>query len=81
MIEKQNVTLSLPKEVLRKAKLLAVHRDTSLSALLTDALIAMVAEEERYEEAKRSHLETLTQDLDLGTNGQIHWSRESLHDR
>jgi predicted transcriptional regulator len=39
----QNVTLSLPKEVLRKAKMIAIQRRTSLSRLLTRALEDMVA--------------------------------------
>jgi hypothetical protein len=37
-MEKQNVTLALPKETLRKAKAIAAQRNSSLSALLTQAL-------------------------------------------
>ena len=33
-MEKQNVTLSLPKSLLREAKILAVERETFLSQLL-----------------------------------------------
>ena len=34
----QNVTLSIPKDILRKAKILAVQKNTSLSGLLTQTL-------------------------------------------
>ncbi|SHF72137.1 hypothetical protein SAMN02745218_02952 [Desulfofundulus australicus DSM 11792] len=37
-MEYQNVTLSLPKEVLRRAKHIAIERGTSLSGLLTHLL-------------------------------------------
>ncbi len=39
----QNVTLAIPKDVLRKAKILAVQKNTSLSGLLTQTLIDLVA--------------------------------------
>ena len=34
----QNITLSIPKNVLRKAKILAVRKNISLSGLLTQTL-------------------------------------------
>ena len=37
-MEKQNATLSLPKALLREAKILSVERETSLSQLLVEAL-------------------------------------------
>ncbi|MBI2357305.1 MAG: hypothetical protein HYV04_00035, partial [Deltaproteobacteria bacterium] len=37
-VEKQNVTLSIPKDVLREAKHLAVDRGISLSGFLVEAL-------------------------------------------
>ena len=37
-MERQNVTLSLPKALLKKAKTLAVKKDSSLSDLLRGAL-------------------------------------------
>ena len=52
-MERQNVTLSLPKETLRKAKILAAERQTSLSALLTETLEAIVAKADMYEIARQ----------------------------
>ena len=47
-MEMQNITLSLPKDVLRKVKLLAVQQGTSVSGLLKSELERLVAQEERY---------------------------------
>lgn len=77
----QNVTLAVPKEILRKAKLIAVHRKTSLSGLLTRALEDVVAHEESYHKARKRHASLLKKGLDLGTKGKVSWSREDLHAR
>jgi predicted transcriptional regulator len=77
----QNVTLALPKEILRKAKLLAIQRNTSLSGLLTRALEDVVAREENYQKARKRHSAILRKGLNLGTKGKVTWSREDLHAR
>lgn len=81
MIEKQNVTLSLPKKLLRKAKIMAIEHDTSLSGLMVDLLTEVVEQREQYMIAKRKHLALLAEGVDLGTDGSSNWSRESLHER
>jgi hypothetical protein len=80
-MEKQNVTLSIPKDILRKAKIVAVEQDTSLSGLLTQALIEIVEKSDQYMVAKQQHMAQLAQVGDLGTQGQIAWKREALHQR
>ncbi len=77
----QNVTLAIPKEILRKAKLVAVQRNISLSALLTQTLAEIVSREEGYEEARQRNLELLRSGLDLGTRGHVDWTRDELHER
>jgi hypothetical protein len=77
----QNVTLALSKEILRKAKLLAIQRKTSLSGLLTRALEDIVAHEENYQKARKRHHAILRKGLNLGTNGNATWTRENLHAR
>jgi hypothetical protein len=47
-METQNITLSLPKEVLLKVKLLAVKRQTSVSGLLAQMLERLVQQEDAY---------------------------------
>jgi C4-dicarboxylate-specific signal transduction histidine kinase len=80
-METQNITLSLPKDTLLKVKLLAVNRQTSVSALLTQTLEKLVEQEEAYTHARRRHLQWLQQAADLGTDGQISASRDELHER
>lgn len=78
---KQNITLSLPKDVLRKAKSFAVERKTSVSSLVAELLTDLVKQKEQYTSAKREHLAILSESPDLGTNGSIRWSRDSLYER
>ena len=80
-MDKQNITLSVPKEILQKAKILAVKRGTSLSRMLSRYLEEIVIEEEAYNSARRRHLAALKKAPDLGTEGGMHWSRKDLHDR
>ena len=80
-MDKQNVTLAIPKDILRKAKILSIEQDTSLSGLLTKALTEIVTRADKYKLAKESHLSWLEKEIDLGTRGEATWSREELHDR
>lgn len=80
-MERQNVTLSLPKALLKKAKTLAVLKDRSLSDLLRETLEERVKEESGYQRAKERQIALMKRGLDLGTKGHIVVSREELHDR
>ncbi|MGZ5380614.1 MAG: CopG family transcriptional regulator [Thermoanaerobaculia bacterium] len=77
----QNITLALPKPVLRKVKILAVERQTSVSALLAGMLEEVVAREDAYAAARERSLARLKRPLNLGTRGQVTWTRDSLHER
>lgn len=77
----RNVTLSLPVRVLRQIKRIATRRQTSLSRLLTQALEDMAAREDGYGQARARHEGWLQKAADLGTQGRIEWSRETLHER
>ncbi len=77
----QNVTLAIPKDILRKAKILAVQKNTSLSGLLTQTLADMVANHEAYDRARQRNISLLKEGLDLGTHGKTPWKREELHER
>ena len=77
----QNVTLSIPKTILQKAKLIAVQRETSLSKLLTQALTDIVENEDRYADARRRQLALLDRSPALNTQGIATWTREELHER
>jgi hypothetical protein len=80
-MDRQNITLSIPKDILQKVKLLAVQRRTSVSGLLTQTLERLAAQEDAYVAAEQRHLRWLEQGADLGTHGQISTRREDLHER
>lgn len=79
-MEYQNVTLSLPKEVLRRAKHIAIERGVSLSGLLTQLLEELTRKEDAYSRAKERHLAMLDA-FDLATEGNINWDRSDFHER
>ncbi|MFH1086658.1 MAG: DUF6364 family protein [Chloroflexota bacterium] len=80
-MDTQNITLSLPKEVLQKVKLLAVTRRTSVSRLVTEALIQLVQDDDTYAQARERQLRMMEEGFNLGTYGEIHISRDELHER
>jgi hypothetical protein len=80
-MKKQNVTLSLSKDVLKKVKIIAVERETSLSGLMTDLLKSLILAEEGYEDALKRQTSQLKNAYDLGTKGKAAWGRGELHDR
>lgn len=80
-MDRQNITLSLPKNLLKKARHLAVEKNTSLSGLLSDYLRVIVAQDENYRQAAGRITRRLKAGLDLGTGGRVAWTREELHER
>ncbi len=80
-MEKQNVTLSIPKTVLKQAKIIAASQDKSLSQLMRESLEEKVREETDYNNARKRQLKLLKKGLDLGTDGQVKTSRDELHAR
>jgi hypothetical protein len=76
---KQNVTVSLSRQVLKKAKILAARRETSISGLLAQEIEFLVSNDEAYERAERQALAFLDQGFHLG--GVIRANRDELHER
>ncbi len=79
MSGKQNLTVRLSAETIRKAKILAAERNTSVTQLLSDYVEQMVGEHRRFEEAKEAALAYLETGFHLG--GKVRASREELHER
>jgi hypothetical protein len=79
--DNQNITLSVPREVLRRVKRLAADRDTSVSALMTEALVRLADEDRRYAAARKRALAAMTSGTSLGTRGRRTWTRDELHER
>lgn len=81
MSESRNITLSLPRELLKRVKRLAADRDTSVSSLMTEALVRLADEDRRYTAARKRGLAALNSARSLGTGGRPTWSRDELHAR
>lgn len=76
---KQNLTISLDRQTIRKAKIVAAKRSTSISGLLARQIEILVGEEEAYERTERQAMLLLEQGFHLG--GAIQASRDELHER
>ena len=76
---KQNITVRLDRRTLRKAKVLAAKRNTSISGLLAAQIETLVGEDDAYEQAHRRALALLERGLPLG--GRIGSTRHEWHDR
>jgi post-segregation antitoxin (ccd killing protein) len=75
---KQNITLSLDKDLIREAKLLSARKSTSISKLLSEELERLVRKHEQYEQARRSALAALKKGFHMG--GTITATRDQIHD-
>lgn len=73
---KTNLTLQLDADVIRRAKVVAAKRGTSVSALVARQLNELAAEDERYEAARQRAIEL----MDRATpHGGRNWTRENLY--
>lgn len=75
---KQNITVSLDKEILRKGKVLAALQGTSLSRMVSEKLNEAIQKKEAYARAKKKAFSHLKKGFNFG--GPIP-SREELHER
>ncbi len=76
---KTNVTLKLDADLLREVRIFAAEGGSSLSALLTERLEAMVRERKAFDKARRRALERLRTGFDLQWTPPL--SRDELHER
>ncbi len=75
---RRNLTLQLDEDVIRRAKVLAAKRGTSVSGLVARELEELVAQDARYEEAWRRATEIMARSM---PGGGRTWRRDELHDR
>ena len=62
----QNITIRLDRRTLRRAKVLAATRNTSISGLLAQQIASLVGEDDVYEQAQRRALALLDRGFRLG---------------
>jgi hypothetical protein len=76
---KQNVTICLNRQTLRKAEVLSVRRGTSVSDFLAEQIEILVGEDEAYGRAQRQATTLLDQGFRMGD--VIRCTRDELHNR
>jgi hypothetical protein len=73
---KTNLTLQLDDETIRRAKVVAAKRGTSVSALVARQLTELAALDERYEAAQRRAEELMARATKRGSRS---WTRDDLY--
>ena len=76
----RNLTIKLDEATIRKAKVVAAKRDTSVSRLVADEIDRLVREDDAYEQARVEALADLESGFDLGSEGRLP-PREAAYDR
>lgn len=75
----KNITLSMPEDLLRRARVLAAERDTSVSGLVAELLQQLVGTTEDYDTMWASEEQVMVDGV--FEVGPLTWSRDELHDR
>ncbi len=75
----KNITVSLPDDVYRRARIQAAERDTSVSALVREFLLGLGEKESDFERRRRLQTEVLDTLESFRAGGRL--TREELHDR
>jgi predicted transcriptional regulator len=77
---KQNITIALDKETVRKAKVLAAERGSSVSRVLSEELERLVGEQDRYQAARTDAIAELRRGYRLGGGGPLP-RRDEIYER
>jgi metal-responsive CopG/Arc/MetJ family transcriptional regulator len=80
-MEHQNVTVSLPSDLLREVRHMAVDEGVSLSRFVALLLEQEVEARQQFRSARERQMSLLRQGLPLGTRGSVDWDRAELHER
>jgi len=76
----KNVTMAIDEDLLKKARKIAVDKNTTLSGLFRNYLNEMVEQEEKNKNAIIAELQNLYDHSNAET-GEITWCRDDLHER
>jgi hypothetical protein len=76
----RNLTVKLDETTIRKAKIVAAKRSTSVSRLVAHEIDRLVREDDAYEQARIEALADLESGFDMGSDGRLP-SREAAYDR
>ena len=75
----KNITVSVPDEIYREARIHAAERSTSVSAMVREFLAGLAKGESDFERRKRLQAETIAASSGFSAGGRL--TREQVHDR
>jgi predicted transcriptional regulator len=75
----KNITVSLDDETYRRARMIAAHRDTSVSALVKRFLVDLASGETKFERLRREERALREQITDFSASDRL--TRDEVHDR
>jgi len=75
----KNITVSVPDDVHRRARIKAAERDTSVSALVREFLIGLAEEESEFERCRRLQAEVIATIKRFRAGDRV--SRDEAHER
>jgi predicted CopG family antitoxin len=75
----KNITITVPEDVYRRARIKAAERDTSVSALVRQFLMSLGEQETDYERRKRLQAEVLASIRRFRAGDRL--GREEIHRR
>jgi predicted transcriptional regulator len=76
---KVNLTIKIDRDLLRKIRVLAAEKDTSISALVAEAIEQQSTESNRYEAARKRALVLMNAQSD--SVWERDYTRDKLHER
>ena len=77
VVMKRNLTIQLDEDLIRRAKVIAAERGTSVSGLVAQQITELIAARDRYARARESALQMMSEAIDRGGR---HWTREELYE-
>lgn len=76
---RRNVTIQLDEEIIRRARLLAAQRDSSISRLLAEQVEVLVQADAAFQSAQREATALLDEGFELGITAMP--GRDEIHAR
>ncbi len=80
-MEKQNLTLSLPKDTIRRAKIQAAKESKSVTRFTQEAIEEKLRKDSGYDAARRHWTKLVSRGYDLGIKGKLEITRDEMHER
>lgn len=79
--DRANLTLSVPKNFIRRLRVYAAEQDQSMSSVVMKAVLQVIDLEGDVKKAEERFFDRIRSAPDRGTRGRIAWTRDEIHER